>query len=159
MLQRSARSVAPVVLAAPLMLAAAGCLEPFEQCIADFAADKGYGYDNDEWHFACGDPAGCDAVTPEVVEQWCAEDNHPCDAAEFITRDAALCIAETEDLEPGVTDWYANLLYSYRFKEPVWQVVSVTALDAGGEEIAGWILTLDAVTGVDLVLEEWAAQE
>jgi hypothetical protein len=136
-----------------------GCLEPYEQCIRDFAADKGYGYDNDEWNFACGVPEGCDPVTPEVVQQWCIDDNHECDAAEFITRDAALCIAETQALEPGITDWYANLTYSYRFKEPVWQVVSITAEDADGTEVAGWILTIDAVTGGFLVLDEWGAEE
>ena len=69
-----------------------------------------------------------------------------CDASEFMTTEAAACLAEENNFEQGIAPWNVSLLYSSREKTVVWSVLSLDKqLDAG--EQSGNEMELHATTG------------
>lgn len=72
-----------------------------------------------------------------------------CDPDEFISKDAASCIALSNDFELGLEPWKVALTYHHGFARVVWNVMSKLQ-DRGRDGYAGGILTLDATQGVVL---------
>lgn len=130
-----------------------------QSCIESNLPEDGHGFESDDETCAAPPPGepdpGCPPVTPEDIAEECAEDGEPCDAGAFITRDAALCIAEAEGLAEGIAKWRANLVYNYTFRRPVWAVQNTTLDDPANCEKEGEGVMMDAETGEVLDRYGW----
>jgi hypothetical protein len=69
-----------------------------------------------------------------------------CDAARFISREAASCLAELSGFEAGIQPWSIALVYHHSHGRVVWNVMNVVN-DDGAEGYSGGTLTLDAMDG------------
>lgn len=156
------------LIAAPILVLAAcepGNQDPesAEDCIAAFSPDDGYGYEQDGYD--CAEPApldddddlqgedDCDPPTPESVADEAADEGVDVDPAAFITRDAALCIADLEELDEGLEGLEAWLVFNHGEQRPCWAVQNLlyeSAAEGGGE-----VLLIDAITGEVLFAGEW----
>jgi hypothetical protein len=72
-----------------------------------------------------------------------------CNPDQFISKNAASCIAQLNDFEAGLQPWRVALVYHHRFERVVWNVMS-RLQDRGRDGYAGGLLTLDATDGVVL---------
>jgi hypothetical protein len=127
--------------------------------------DCGALWDN---QFECvRDNIGCDALAParadclrnnpvsavpplemaESQDNCLTDGGTDCDAAGFISREAALCIARAAGLAPGLSDWEAGLGYHYGHRRIIWGV-STTLRDDGPDGQSGASMVLDARTGI-----------
>ncbi|MDP7110332.1 MAG: hypothetical protein QGH45_00140 [Myxococcota bacterium] len=157
------------VIAAPILILAAcepGNNDPgsAEECIEAFAAADGYGYEQDGYDCAQPPPGDdddddlqgeddCDPPTPETVADEAAGEGVAVDPAAFITRDAALCIAELAELDDGLEGYQAWLVFNHDEQRPCWAVQNVLydeQFEGGGE-----VLLIDALTGEILFDGEW----
>jgi hypothetical protein len=134
-----------------------------QMCIDTYAPENGFGYQSDN-EGDCpqppeGDPVECPPVTPETVAQECADDGQTCDPQVFITRDAARCLAEIEELDDGLAEWRISLVYNYEYQRPIWVVDNTTQIEACGDisDEYGESLIFDAETGDLLDRGMWAA--
>ena len=76
------------------------------------------------------------------------------DPAAFITRDAALCIAELAELEDGLEGHQAWLVFNHDELRPCWAVQNVLIdeqFEGGGE-----VLLIDAISGEVLFEGQWS---
>jgi hypothetical protein len=131
---------------------------PRQACIDDNASGDPEDYESDDQSCAA-EPGGgdeeCPPYGPTEVAEECEEDGNPCDADSIMTRQAAVCIAELDELAPGINEWRANLVYNYGFDRPIWSIDNtLTESDCSkdGEGIA-----VDAITGELLERYNWGA--
>ncbi len=68
-----------------------------------------------------------------------------------------MCFAEDLGLEAGLTDWTADLVYTYDLKRPVWSVQNLLVDDAADCQQSGASLRLDVVTGELLGEYGWSS--
>lgn len=129
-----------------LLLACEAISDPVSDCLTEYSADAGYGWSHD---------AGAGVSAEDAGEECEDEGGSGCDAAEFLTRDAAFCLASLEDLPEGVVDWEAGLTYHHQYEVVVWNVVSTEVSEAG--YYAGQTVTFDATTGETLGRSGWEA--
>lgn len=129
-----------------MMLACDGISDPVSDCLSEYSADAGYGWDSDSG-------VGVDAEDAEAECE--AEGGSGCAAVDFITRDAAFCLASLEDHPEGIEDWTAGLVYHTQHAVVVWNVVSTEVSKSG--YAAGETLTFDATTGETLGRSGWEA--
>lgn len=132
-------------------------------CIATYAPENGYDYQSDN-EGDCpqpleGGPVECPPVTPESVARECAEDGQTCDAEAFVTREAARCLAELEELDAGIAEWRISLVYNYEYQRPIWVVENTMAIEPCGDisDEYGEALLFDAESGELLDLRLWSA--
>ena len=147
-----------LIIAAFLALSGADCADPAQDCITAFAVEKGYGHEGDQYAHECHDPcnpnADCGPPTVQEIQDECFGRGHPCEEA-FITRDAAVCIAEAREIDPGLEGPYADLVYDeLHHQRPVWDVR--TLVTDGEDEQSGDMFLIDAVTGELLTESAWA---
>jgi hypothetical protein len=103
-----------------------------------------------------GQPEGeCTPVTPEDIAEQCEVNGASCDPEEFISRDAALCIAEEENLAEGIAAWRANLSFNHTHMRPVWTVDNLLEEGIFGCESSGNGVMIDAETGVAIDEYSW----
>ena len=129
-----------------LMMACEATSDPAAECVEVYSADAGYGWESDPSY-------GVDAQT--AASECDAESGSDCDDGDFITRDAALCIAEVEGLSEGVTDWQAGLVYHHGYSTVVWNVVSKNIDES--DYAAGETISLHATTAESLGETSWEA--
>jgi hypothetical protein len=72
-----------------------------------------------------------------------------CDASRFLSKEAALCLAQSNGLEAGLGPWSVALVYHHGHERVVWNVMNVTN-DDGAAGYSGGNLTLDATDGAVL---------
>jgi len=136
--------------------------------------DCGVLWDN---QFECvRDNIGCDALASARAE--CIRDNPApssppsgtaqeqtscltdggtgCDAAGFISSDAAVCIATVAGLAPGLTGRSVGSVYNYGYKRVVWGVQN-TLRDDGVDGQSGASMAIDATTGILIEQLGWSA--
>ena len=129
-----------------LWLACEPASDPVTDCLSDYTADAGYTWDSDAGH----------GVSAEDAEAACdLEGGDNCSAADYITRDAAFCLASLWDLSEGVEDWAAGLTYHQQYELVVWNVTSTEVSKDG--YLAGESLILHATTGGLLGRSGWEA--
>ncbi|MCA9708378.1 MAG: hypothetical protein KDK70_21190 [Myxococcales bacterium] len=136
--------------------------ETAASCVAQNHPDDGHGWESDEAPCASGPPGSppteCPAVTPQSIAEQCEADGAACDADAFITRDAAVCIAEADGLEEGLGPWEVQLVYQYgEVHRPVWSVSNTTLDDPSDCRKSGHTRTIDAETGEVLQSSSWMA--
>jgi hypothetical protein len=129
-----------------LMLGCEAVSDPVLDCLTEYSADAGYGWESD---------ADLGVSAEDAEEDCVAEGGSGCEAADFVTRDAAFCLASLEKLQEGVEDWSAGLTYHHQHEVVVWSVVSVEVSESG--YLAGETLTFDATTGETLGRSGWEA--
>lgn len=105
------------------------------------------------------DPSEADPVTgqtPAQVSAACVrEGGTRCDAAKFISREAAECVARTAGLPAGLRPWRANLVYNVRHKTVIWGVESMTSSQSDRQD--GRVLLIHATSGKVLERSAWGA--
>jgi len=133
-----------------------GAGDAVQACIDQNLPEDGHGYESDADDCAQPPPpeppVDCPPVDPGVIQDECVADDNPCPGT-FISRDAALCIAELEGLEEGIAEWTASLVYNYSYHRPIWAVDNTTYEDEC--ESRGDGLAIDAVTGEVLDSYGW----
>ena len=116
--------------------------DPTAECIATYARAKG---------FSLGDADGAS------VEAGCAARGDACPQAEFISQQAALCIAGVAGLEKGLdTQWSTSILYATGLKRVVW-VVSNRLRDGKAPLGGGHLLHIDVRRGAVLAKAGWGS--
>jgi len=119
--------------------------DQIQQCREIYSPENGYDF---EPQFA-GPEASEDYehLSPEQAEQECNSDQgDSCDADSFITMEAAKCIAQAFDFEPGLEDWTILLQYRASYKTVVWYVENLI-VDAKDGKQEGKALILHGTTG------------
>jgi hypothetical protein len=106
-------------------------------CITDWPADGPVSED-------------ADAVASECS----SEGGGGCDAAAFITSDAARCIAEADGLAAGTSEWEIWLVYHHGHHVSLWNV-SQTDWSTSDGAAGGVVVSVDATTGVVLERSSW----
>lgn len=91
------------------------------------------------------EPPTAAAIASECV----ASGGTGCEASRFISKEAASCLAELNEFEPGLEPWSVALVYHHGHDRVVWNVVNVTN-DESAEGYSGGSLTLDATDGAVL---------
>ena len=156
------------LIAAPFLVLAAcepGNNDPEtnQDCIDQYSPDDGYGYEADEEGWNCpaaplddddDDAEDCEPPTPESVAAEASDEGVDVDPAAFITREAALCIADLEQMEDGLEGLMAWLVYNHDEQRPCWAVQNL--LQESQYEGAGKVLLIDAITGEVLFDGEWS---
>jgi hypothetical protein len=88
--------------------------------------------------------------TAESIAAVCqAEGGSGCNPERFISKEAASCVALSNDFELGLEPWKVALVYHHGYEQVVWNVMSKLQ-DRGSEGYSGGILTLGATDGVVL---------
>jgi hypothetical protein len=129
-----------------LLLACEALSDPVSDCLTEYSVDAGYGWAHD---------AGAGMSAEDAAEDCADEGGEACDAEDFLTRDAAFCLASLSGLAEGVEDWEAGLTYHYQYEVVVWNVVSTSFSDPG--YYAGETVSFDANTGENLGRTGWEA--
>lgn len=94
--------------------------------------------------------------TPAQLGAQCVrEGGTDCDAAKFISREAAECVARAARLPAGLRPWRANLVYNVGHKTVIWGVESLTASQADRQD--GRVFLIHATSGKVLERSAWAA--
>jgi hypothetical protein len=91
-------------------------------------------------------PAAEPPTAATIASECVASGGTGCDAAHFISREAASCLAELNDFEGGLEPWSIALGYHRGHGRVVWNVMNVLN-DRGSEGYSGGVLTLDATDG------------
>lgn len=98
---------------------------------------------------------GSTGPTPEpptaatIASECAANGGTGCEASRFVSKEAALCLAESNEFEAGLRPWSVALVYHHSHDRVVWNVTNVTN-DDGAEGYSGGVLTLDATDGAVL---------
>lgn len=88
--------------------------------------------------------------TAEDIAKNCINDaGTGCDASEFITRGAAVCLVDLHGFALGSKPWSVALTYRYNDKRVVWNFMNVLN-DSGANGYSGATLSLDAIAGTVL---------
>jgi hypothetical protein len=128
-------------------------------CIDQYSLENGYGAPADAPMCTSPPPPApepvCEPPTPESVASDCAAAGVTCDPAEFITREAAECIALLAGLEAGLEPWSADLFYARDLGRPVWSIRNLTLDDASNCTQDGRSLRIDAITGDAEAISRW----
>lgn len=122
-----------------------GAPQTAAECIAEYSVANGYDHASDN--------GGADV--PELVAAEAADDDQPFETGDLITREAAVCIAELEQLEAGLEGWTVSLVYHYTHHRPIWNVENVLEFVSDSDQ-SGDGLAIDAITGE--VLEQYSWQ-
>jgi hypothetical protein len=97
-----------------------------------------------------GTPALLPPPTAEDIAQICrAEGGSGCDAATFISKQAAICIASERELPLGVRSWDVALNYYGNHQRVGWGITTVDYESSDGNS-SGTVMVLDAVSGAEL---------
>lgn len=137
------------------------CADPTEQCIEQYSEDAGYGHDSDLYYHPCADPCeshsgveeDCAPPSVEQIQAQCYGNGAPCEGA-FITREAAICIANSDGLPSGVQGPFADLIFEdSHCLCSVWEVRSVTLIEADSQESV--VSLVHAITGEVLNNGSW----
>jgi hypothetical protein len=133
-----------------------------ESCKAEYAPEKGYAWEDDLTTTTAPPDAAPPSVmaAPERAESECLGAGNPastCDAELLMTREAALCIAESLGLSEGIGPWKAGLTYHFGDERIVWNVHS-TLVDDGVGSQSGDFVTVDAIDGTSLGKGSWGSQ-
>jgi hypothetical protein len=75
----------------------------------------------------------------------------------FISLEAARCIAQHAQLEPGLTEWTLSLTYLNSYRRVSWEVQNVLVDD--GPDYSGKSLIVDAVDGQVLGRTSWRSTQ
>jgi hypothetical protein len=99
-------------------------------------------------------PGGTRALRPpptaEDIAQACrAGGGSGCDAATFISKQAAICIASERELALGVRPWDVALNYYGNHQRVAWGITTVDYESSDGSA-SGAVMVLDAVSGAEL---------
>ncbi len=144
-----------------LLAVGVGCETPGSDCMDEYSAENGYDHESDGWAYGCavamddtGSGEECWVPTPDSVAEECEEAGVACDAEAFITRAAAECIAEGEQLDQGLEGYHSSLVYNNGHNRPGWAVATV--LEEQGPASSGESLFVDAETGEVLDRSAWA---
>jgi hypothetical protein len=125
--------------------------EAVAACVADNHPDDGHDWESDQGPCASGPPGSppqeCPPPTPQSVTDECTAAGVSCDPDAFITRDAALCVAEAEGLAEGLAAWTAELRFSARLERPIWSVANTTAGAPNSCFQESTVMAIDAETG------------
>lgn len=145
------------VLEALQCAAATECsVEAIRACAFNPNSDSREACINDNPGDACpGDPAPSVCAS---VESECAASgvDDVCASSEYITREAAACIAAAAGLTEGLEPWNITLLYNVRYERPIWTVQNTEESTADGGE-SGRAVDVNAVTGEVLGILGWAS--
>lgn len=142
-----------------------GCSEPSnpasaQDCIADNPATLPFDVGADQ-SLAPTPASGAGVPTPltaESISQDCVTDGGTgCDSAEFISKDAAKCIAVLNEFKDGLGPWEAAMTYHYMHRRVVWNVSNRLQGEEGGEH-SGEMLTIDATSGEVLQISGYDVQ-
>ena len=129
-----------------LWLACEPISDPVTDCLSEYSPDAGYAWESDAGH----------GISAEDAEAECELGGGDyCIAADYLTRDAAFCLASLLDLSEGVEDWAAGLTYHQQYELVVWNVTSTDVSKDG--YLAGEALILHATTGDLLGRSGWEA--
>lgn len=113
-----------------------------ELCLETYAVAAGY------------DHGGEDLA---AIESEClAEGGSDCAAEDYISEDAALCLAEVYGLEEGIEPWSADLVFHHGDMVPRWNVDAVLASTGASQEGRG--VAIAAATGDLVESYSWDAQ-
>jgi hypothetical protein len=130
---------------------AAAWQQTVQACITEYAPEKGYGFVSEPPICASPPPPApmseCPPITPQTISAQCSAAGAPCDADQFITRDAAMCIARAQGLADGLSPWTASLVFRVDSKRPFWAIRNVTKQEPGNCARSGNVALIDAITG------------
>jgi hypothetical protein len=144
-----------------------------ESCRDQFAASKGYGYESDVSSTSAPPPddagsaadagasdaaaeASSDTDLDEVVLECQQGGGTACDSTQFLTHQAALCVARQAGLAAGVAPVRAGLLFQVTFRRVAWNVENVLHDDGQGSQ-SGDSMLIDAVNGAVLQSGSWGS--
>jgi hypothetical protein len=135
---------------------------PVADCKDEFSRDKGYGFQNDlavptsPPDGGPGMPPDPEVLLAEVVASCEAAGAADCNPSNFLTYDAALCVARAEGFAEGLRPWQAGMLFDPRQRRVVWNVLNTLSEQPDGSAMGeAWIF--DAVTGALLRRQAWFA--
>lgn len=104
------------------------------------------------------DAARADPVWRQTLARVAArcvqEGGTDCDAAKFISREAAECIARAARLPAGLGPWEAGIVYNYRHRTVIWSIQSTTSRREGWPQ--GRVLLIHATSGRVLERSAWS---
>ena len=147
----------------PLLLVSTGCAgalgdDTRHRCIETYSAEDGYEFVGDGWHVDGVPPDGPDALEHEPlpvtdVESACVAHGHDCQGQIAVTRSAAACVAQEENMAKGIDGTvHADLMYDDTYGLPIWTVSNV--LDQ--VSWSGESLHVDAIDASVLNRFEWS---
>ena len=118
-------------------------------CIADYPSAQPFDVGDVE---VASPPPGSSLPEPappsaaDIASECARSGGTGCDAAAFISRDAASCIATSSGFGPGLERWRIALAYGHGQERVVWNVMNKTA-DDGVNGYVGQVLAIDATDG------------
>ncbi|GEM_PF-3519721 len=115
-------------------------------CIQEYSVGNGYDHESDNRR-----------QVEDVDDQCESRGGSDCDAAAYITRDAAECIAAWAGLPDGIGRWTVSVYFHIEFGVPAWDVSAMTWDDGWGW--GGEVAVLHAATGEVLDTQEWEDEE
>ncbi len=92
------------------------------------------------------EPAPPGPTVDTIAAECVASGGTGCDPASFISKVAALCLAEFNEFPTGLEPWSAALVYHYGHERVVWNVTNLVR-DDGPNGYWGNIMTFDATDG------------
>ncbi len=105
---------------------------------------------------AVADGHGFGAANPASVEAEClAEGGSSCAADDYISEDAALCLAEVYGLAAGIEPWHTGLVFHHGDMAPRWNVDSTLTRD--GAASSGDSMGIAAWSGDLIDVSQWEA--
>jgi hypothetical protein len=135
--------------------------QTIEGCKAQYAPEKGYGFASEPPICSSPPPPApmpeCPPSTPQSIAVQCSAAGAPCDANQFITRDAAMCIARAQGLAEGLSPWTTTLVFRVDSKRPFWMIQNVTKEDVANCSRNGNVVPIDAITGFASPILAWGA--
>jgi hypothetical protein len=107
------------------------------------------------------EPGGAPIVLPPPTAADIAQDcrdggGSGCDEHDFISRDAATCIARASRLEAGIRPWSTALGYYSNHQRVAWGIMTVREMASDG--YWGEYLVLDATSGEELARSSYDAE-
>ena len=136
-------------------------------CGQKYSTSDGYGY-GDSSDLAVAPPSNADAgpvappLGPEVAaSRDCAngraapDDPAACVAANFMSVEAALCIARANSLAEGQTGLSGSLIYNYKLRRVIYSVRNTLHKEADKSD--GESISIDAITGAVLERGGWGS--
>ena len=129
-----------------LLVACKPASDSVVDCLTDYPPEDGYTWESDAGH----------GVSADDAEAECdLEGGSNCAATEYLTREAAFCLASREDLSEGILDWAAGLTYHHQYDVVVWNVTSTDVSEP--DYMAGETVIFHATTGEKLGRSGWEA--
>jgi hypothetical protein len=84
----------------------------------------------------------------DIVRECRSSGGRDCDERRFISKDAAICVAQAGGLAAGIRPWEVSLAYYANYRRVCWLITTVS--DSGRDGYGGELLVLEATSGAEL---------